>query len=173
MLKLFTLLIAGLAFSSAGWSQQRPPTADVAINKIEGSRTVTPGSFTCTAQIGNHTDDATNTTVIMLMPLQATITALKAKPAAGAAALAPGPFNCTTPTPYSPPSGVTNQAFGICELGTLRNSAGNTSVIITATTTLPPPATPRKYATCGAFVYSNLGVSDKKANVYVVSPPVP
>jgi hypothetical protein len=151
----FILVFLGTAFVSVPHANAEVASADVNIVSVFAEITK-DNQFVCTAVINNQNDDASqDTKVIVLLPLQVTITRMS---------VVQGPGTCQT----SQPSGLFH-GYAICDLGNLpQGPTVRRTVKIETTKSTAAPNYPQ---TCSAFIYSRVGDIQKNNNYATATVP--
>jgi hypothetical protein len=154
MIKHLASLIA-IAMTGSGYAMAEIASADVNIVSVFAEMTK-DNQFVCTAVINNQNDDASqDTKVIVLLPLQVTITGMS---------VLQGPGTCQT----SQPSGLFH-GYAICDLGNLpQGPTVRRTVKIKTTKSTAGPNYPQ---TCSAFIYSRVGDIQKNNNYLTATVP--
>jgi hypothetical protein len=148
MIKHIAPLIAFFMTCSGSAMAQEVASADVNIVSVQAEMTK-GDQFVCTAVINNQNDDESqDTKVIVLLPLQVTITGMS---------VLQGPGTCQE----SQPSGVFN-GYAICDFGNLpQDPTVRRTIKITTTKSTAGANYPQTYS---AFIYSRVGDIQKNNN---------
>jgi hypothetical protein len=156
MIRPLALSVALLVLTHSGFaSAQAVSSADVNVVSVQAAMTPSD-EFVCTAVINNQNDDDSyGTRVIVLLPLQVSITGM---------AVFEGSGKCTR----GPELGGYN-GYAVCQLGHLPQ--GPTVRRIVQITTTRSTAAPTYPHTCSAFIFSNVGDIEKSNNYSAATVP--
>lgn len=152
--QLVSLTLLGLACSGYTAAQAQVQSADVNIVSVRAE--VEGDQFVCTAEINNRNDDdAYDTQVIVLLPLEVKILDMT---------VLQGPGSCKRSGPRNE-----NHGYAMCHLGQLPQGQ---DVRRTVTITTTKSAVASNYPqTCAAFIYSRVGDIEKINNYATASAP--
>jgi hypothetical protein len=144
---LASLIALFITWSGSAMAQE-VASADVNIVSVQAEMTK-GDQFVCTAVINNQNDDdSRGTKVVVLLPLQVTITEMS---------VLRGPSTCRK----SQPSGGF-KGYAICDLGSLpQGPTVRRTIKITTTKSTAGPNYPQA---CGAFIFSRIGDIEKNNN---------
>jgi hypothetical protein len=156
MNRVLALAVALLTLTHSGSaSTQEVSSADVNVLSVHAA--ITPDDqFVCTAEINNQNDDdAYGTQVVVLLPLQVTITGMS---------VIGGRGRCTR----GPVLGGYN-GYATCQLGHLpQGPTVRRTIQITTTQSTAGPTYPQ---TCSAFIFSKVGDIQKNNNYAAATVP--